>query len=67
MNFSRVAAWAASFERKGFGEVRTSRVIDSRGPGDEADFTPGEHFPDFRTLVELHEAGSLWIHAEKPS
>jgi hypothetical protein len=46
--------------------VRTSRVIDSRGPGDEADFTPGPHFPDYRTLVELHEAGSLWIHAEKP-
>lgn len=66
MNFSSQAEWAAAFKRTGFKEVRTSRVIDSRGPGNEADFTPGAHFPDFATLVELHEAGSLWIHAEKP-
>jgi len=66
MNFSSEAEWAASFERAGFGKVRTSRVIDSRGPGDEADFTPGAHFPDYASQVELHAAGSLWIHAEKP-
>lgn len=59
--------WRALFERDGFVNVRTERVIDSRGPGDEASFQPSEHCPTFQVRKELHEAGSLWIHAEKPA
>ena len=46
--------------------LETTRVLDSRGPGEEADFTPSEHCPDWRTRVELHEAGTLWIRAARP-
>jgi SAM-dependent methyltransferase len=60
------AEWVAAFEKAGFSPVNSERVRDSRGPGSEADFVPSEHCPDWRTRVELHEAGSLWIHAEKP-
>ncbi len=40
-------------------------MIDSRGPGDEASFEPSAHAEDWKTRVELHEAGTLWIHGEK--
>ena len=55
--------WAQLFTDAGFSHVETKRVIDSRGPGDEADFTPNETYPDFATRAAFHEAGSLWIHA----
>ncbi len=59
--------WKALFEREGFTNVGTSRVIDSRGPGDEAACdTDGAWHPDWPSRVQSHEAGSLWIHAEKP-
>ena len=67
MHFLGEDEWKRAFEDAGFTEVRTERVLDSRGPGDEAGFEPDEHCPDWRTRVELHEAGSLWIHAEKPA
>jgi len=57
------AEWAQLFTDAGFSHVETKRVIDSRGPGDEADFTPNETYPDFATRASFHEAGSLWIHA----
>jgi ubiquinone/menaquinone biosynthesis C-methylase UbiE len=57
------AEWAQLFTDAGFSHVETKRVIDSRGPGDEADFTPNENYPDFATRAAFHEAGSLWIHA----
>lgn len=57
------AEWAQLFTDAGFSHVETKRVIDSRGPGDEADFTPNETYPDFATRAAFHEAGSLWIHA----
>ena len=57
--------WTSRFEGAGFQNVRTQRVIDSRGPGDEASFEPSAHAPSWQVRVELHEAGSLWIHAEK--
>ena len=56
------AEWAQLFTDAGFSHVETKRVIDSRGPGDEADFTPNETYPDFATRASFHEAGSLWIH-----
>ena len=57
------AEWAQLFTDAGFSHIETKRVIDSRGPGDEADFTPNETYPDFATRAAFHEAGSLWIHA----
>tara|TARA_R110002126_G_scaffold266899_3_gene410285 strand:- start:31 stop:717 length:687 start_codon:yes stop_codon:yes gene_type:complete len=59
------AEWAAKFRAAGFEDVSTKRVIDSRGPGDEAEFVPGEHYATWQDRVELHEAGTLWIHAVK--
>ncbi len=58
--------WRDAVQRAGFTDVRTQRVIDTRGPGDEASFQPSEHFPDWATKVAMHEAGSLWIHGVKP-
>ena len=55
--------WAQLFTDAGFSSVETKRVIDSRGPGDEADFTPSDTYPDFTARTSFHEAGSLWIHA----
>jgi ubiquinone/menaquinone biosynthesis C-methylase UbiE len=57
--------WKAAFERAGLVGVVLTRVRDSRGPGEASGFRPSEHSPDWKTRVELHEAGSLWIHAEK--
>ena len=60
------AQWRGAFERAGFASIVLTRVIDSRGPGSQAEFRPSAHCPDWKTHVELHEAGSLWIHAQKP-
>lgn len=67
MHYHTEAEWKAAFEEAGFTNVTTTRVLDSRGPGEEADFVPDAHCPDWKTAVELHAAGSLWIHGEKPS
>jgi arsenite methyltransferase len=58
--------WRAAFEQAGFGEVRFERVVDSRGPGDEAGFKPSHCYVDFATWKAIREAGSLWIHARNP-
>lgn len=60
------AQWCAAFERAGFGELRTERVLDPRGPGDAAAFEPNAHHADWPARVAYHEAGSLWIHARRP-
>jgi len=65
LTFLAEAEWISRFESAGFTSVTTERVIDSRGPGSEADFEPGPHHATWRDRVELHEAGSLWIHADK--
>jgi ubiquinone/menaquinone biosynthesis C-methylase UbiE len=67
MTWKSEADWVATFESAGFEGVTTTRVIDSRGPGDEANFTPSGIYPDWAARVRFHEAGSLWIHARKPS
>ncbi len=67
MHFLSEAQWREAFERAGFGSVATRRVIDSRGPGAEADFTPDEWTPDWASQVATHATGSLWIHGVKPS
>jgi ubiquinone/menaquinone biosynthesis C-methylase UbiE len=55
------AGWCAAFEAAGFTGVRAERVIDSRGAGGDVD----ECEPTDEAKKALHEAGTLWIHAEK--
>ena len=59
------AGWKSALEAAGFTAVTTSRVIDSRGPGNEADFQGDECESTWDKKVALHEAGTLWIHGEK--
>ena len=59
--------WKQRFQDAGFTGVTTQRVVDSRGPGAEADFTPSDSYPDWATYVAFREQGSLWIHGEKPA
>ena len=61
------AGWVAAFEAAGFTSVSAARLIDSRGPGEEADFQPSECTATWADRVAGHEAGTLWIHAEKPA
>ena len=65
MQFLNAQGWKDAFEGAGFLDVRDERVIDSRGPGDEASFEPDQWFPDWATRLSAHEAGSLWIRARK--
>lgn len=58
-------AWRAAFEEAGFTGVTTERVIDRRGTGDEAEFTPGAFYPDWDSYRGYQDAGSLWVHGEK--
>ncbi|MEM7305879.1 MAG: class I SAM-dependent methyltransferase [Planctomycetota bacterium] len=58
--------WVDALKAAGFADVEARRVIDSRGPGDEAAFKPSRSCPDWATRVSVHEAGSLWLHAKKP-
>ena len=65
MNYLAETEWKSRFEAAGFASVATSRVIDSRGPGDEASFEASKWCPDWASKVASHEAGSLWIHGRK--
>ncbi len=67
MHFLSESDWKARFEAAGFAPVETERVIDSRGPGDEAAFEPSVHFPTWAGRVAYHAAGSLWIRAQRPA
>ncbi len=58
--------WKEAFERAGFDNASLQRVHDSRQVGDASSFEPSRCYPDFETWQRVHEAGSLWIHAEKP-
>ena len=66
MNRLTTDEWRSAFQRAGFGDVRTERVIDSRGPGDETSFSAGEHYPTWEAKKVFYESGSLWVHAAKP-
>ena len=67
MTFLSEAGWKETFERAGFVDVTTTRVHDSRGAGDPESFQPDCCYPDFETWRKAHEAGSLWVHGNKPS
>lgn len=58
--------WRAAFEGAGFNALRLERVLDPRGPGDPERFEPNAHHADWPGRVAYHEAGSLWIHAQRP-
>ncbi len=58
--------WREAFERAGFAAVRTTRVLDSRGPA-AAHVPCDECEPTHDARAALHAAGTLWIHAEKPA
>ncbi len=57
------AGWKRAFEASGFHKVTTKRVIDSRPP---ASSPCNECEPTTAAKKALREAGTLWIHAEKP-
>lgn len=67
LEFRSEQEWKATFEAAGLSDVVTSRVVDRRGPGDEADFEPGAHHASWEEKCETHGNGSLWLHAAKPS
>lgn len=66
MHFLSADEWRAALERAGFEQVTTERVVDSRGPGDEASFKPSTCYPDWATWKSVRDAGSLWIHGVAP-
>ncbi len=57
--------WIALFSEAGFVQVDAERIQDSRGPGEESEFTPDAHCSDYTTARELHAAGTLWLRAIK--
>jgi ubiquinone/menaquinone biosynthesis C-methylase UbiE len=59
------AGWRALFERRGLTALVTARVRDSRGPGDP-DSPCNECQPTYQAKLALHQAGTLWVHGEKP-
>lgn len=65
MNLLSEKEWASRFATAGFDKVSTERVIDTRGPGDEANFEASKWTPDWASHVAAHEAGSLWIRAAR--
>jgi len=66
MHYLSIDEWKAAFERAGFTNFETERVVDPRGPGDEADFEANEWTPDWQTKLDTHAAGALWMRATKP-
>jgi ubiquinone/menaquinone biosynthesis C-methylase UbiE len=59
--------WRERFLAAGFETVELSRVVDRRGPGDEAAFEPSKWTGSWSAKVARHEAGSLRIRATKPA
>lgn len=61
LHFKGESEWKAAFLRAGFTDITTERVRDRRGPRtDPLGCTDDPH------VNEVHQAGSLWIHARKP-
>jgi len=58
------SGWRKTFEKAGFTNVTTARMIDSRGPGAAHD-PCDECTPTFASKEALHKAGTLRVRAEK--
>lgn len=65
MHFLGEDEWKQRFEKAGFTDVATERVVDSRGPGDESAFQPNEWYTSWPDKQAMHDAGSLWIRGKK--
>ena len=65
MNLLSEAQWGERFQSAGFTNVRTGRLVDPAGPGDQASFEASQWTPDWESKVASHAAGSLWIHGER--
>lgn len=66
MHYFGEAEWKALFERAGFVDVTTTRVVDSRGPGEASAFKPDCCYPSFDIWRDVRSFGSSWIHGVKP-
>ncbi len=55
------SGWRSALERARFVGVESARVIDSRGP--QLDSACNECEPTRQAKIELHGAGTLWLHA----
>lgn len=60
------AEWCQALAHAGLADATAQRVVDSRGPGDPARFTPSCCYPDWETWDAVRKAGSLWLRAVKP-
>ncbi len=69
LNMHHLAAqdWILAFEKAGFANVRCELVVDRRGPDEDIELKPGGAFKDMEAYRAFCNAGSLWVHAEKPS
>ncbi len=57
------AGWKQAFERAGFTNATSARLFDSHPPVPSSPCNECE--PTYQAKVALHQAGTLWIHAEK--
>ena len=60
------AGWRQAFEKAGFANVTTARVIDSRGLAAVHETPCDECEPTIDAKEALHKAGTLRVRAEKP-
>lgn len=67
MHWLSESDWCKALQTAGYTSVESERVLDRRGPGEESQFTPTKHTPDWKTAQELHQAGSLYCRATKPA
>ena len=57
--------WKAVFEKTGFRNVRTSRVV-RQTPKPESEFEPSKFFPGYTEYLEYVKQGALLVVGEKP-
>lgn len=66
MHTASEARWLEHLVAAGFSDPTAERVIDRRGPGDEAEFKPSRWYPTWQDRVAFHDAGTLWLSAARP-
>ncbi len=65
MHYLSESEWKLALARAGFVDATATRVVDSRGAGEPARFTPSCCYPDWATWHAVRSAGSLWLRASK--